>query len=57
MIYTIDELIGQHWAGCDLLRGETPEAYTLRHELTRLRRRSPEWVYLLARSRRSSEES
>ena len=32
MIYTIDELIGQHWAGCDVLQGETPEAYASRHE-------------------------
>ena len=36
MIYTIDDLIGQHWAGCDVLRGETPEQYASRHERERL---------------------
>ena len=33
---TIDDLITQHWAGCDVLQGETPEAYAIRHEEQRL---------------------
>lgn len=31
-ILQIDELIAAHWEGCDVLQGETPEAYAIRHE-------------------------
>lgn len=31
-ILQIDELIAAHWAGCDVLQGETPEEYAMRHE-------------------------
>lgn len=31
-IYTIDALIANHWRGCDVQAGETPEDYASRHE-------------------------
>ena len=43
MVYMIDDLIAQHWAGCDVLQGETPEAYAMRHERARLTRGMVWW--------------
>ncbi len=36
MIITIDHLIAEHWNGCDVLSGETPEAYASRREQEQL---------------------